>query len=275
MRILIIDNQYTQFEQLKSRIKELDRKKNEFEVFPEGEESFKSLLTSVKVFIYDGEKKSDDPDPAMEAKHAEYRQRAWMNILSYVNDCDIILMDFRLGSSLTCLTGLELSQKIWEEKDVPVLILSRDEQTREDISVDWKRVKEDNESRIRWLVKGYWGAELLPLGFVSANIVPEIRKLRATFVEAGQKTTLFDSLEKEISRLLAFVWSNNKDRMMIDKLSFIVGKKPQSCIEELQVLVIPLQNLKTTRLDDNLKKQIQNVLYKYDRESIPGIFTQS
>lgn len=274
MKILIIDNQYTQFEQLKSRIEEIDRKNKEFNVFP-GKDDFKTLLTAVKVYIYYGEDKSDDADPEVEAKNVEYRSKSWERILSYVKNCDLILMDYRLGSSITCMTGLDLVLDIWKEKDVPILILSRDEQTREDVLIKWTGIKESNDARIQWLVKGYWGAKLLPLGFVSANIIPAIRKLYATFTDSRKRKSFSSLLEVNLNRLLSLQWSNNYQYSLLQQVKDILSYKPSFDVEDLELLNNILSGQRTTRLTDATEKEIKRVLTKYYDESGSPVFLKS
>ena len=178
MNVLIIDNQFNQYKALRDCLKkkgygvvplrDVDEPTTVYKVLVD-------LLSSVKVYIYKPEKKKDfSPDEEENRLEKKYREMAWKSIMSYVNQCELIIMDYRLGSQLTCMTGLDIALEIWKEKNIPILILSRDEQSREDIKLKWTEVNKKNYNRIAWEVKGYWGSQLLPEDFIDPVITSAI-----------------------------------------------------------------------------------------------------
>ena len=184
MNVLIIDNQFNQYKALRDCLIE----KKGYSIVPSRSDNdpmtvykdYVALLSSVKVYIYKPEKQEDfSPDEKEKMLEKAYREKAWNSIMSYVQECDLIIMDYRLGSPVTCLTGLDIALEIWKEKNIPILILSRDEQSREDIKLEWTEVNKKNYNRIAWEVKGYWGSQLLPEDFVDPVITSAIDKLFA------------------------------------------------------------------------------------------------
>ena len=193
-KILIIDNQFNQYKALRDcLIQKKDSATNQrvYDVIPSKDDrepekpskGFESLLSAIKIYIYDPEKsenaKENIASEEEEEKQLEkaYREKAWKTIMAFVNQSDLIIMDYRLGSPLTCLSGLDIALEIWKEKNIPILILSRDEQSREDIKLKWTEVKKKNYFRVSWEVKGYWGSQLLPDDFIVSIIIPAIESL--------------------------------------------------------------------------------------------------
>ncbi len=181
MKVLIIDNQFNQYKDLRTCLK-----KNRYDFVPSGDEEelvhreYVSLLSSIKVYIYKPKTDEDESSDENEKRNEDaYRKKAWDVIMESVNKSDLIIMDFRLGSPLTSMSGLEVAEDIWKEKNIPILILSRDEQSREDIKAKWTDVKTRNYSRTDWEVKGYWGSQLLPEDFIVSVIIPAIESLYA------------------------------------------------------------------------------------------------
>lgn len=184
MNVLIIDNQFNQYIALRNCL----INKKGYGVIPLRNcnnpsavyRDFVDLLSSVKVYIYKPEKENDfSLDEEENRQEKAYREKAWDSIMSYVNESELIIMDYRLGSQLTCMTGLDIALEIWKKKNIPILILSRDEQSREEIKLKWTEVNKKNYNRIAWEVKGFWGSQLLPEDFIDPVITNAIENLLA------------------------------------------------------------------------------------------------
>lgn len=163
-RILIIENQYLQFQQLVDVLPKCGERN--LEVFPSGREAYTKLISAIKVFVYDGYPK-------------DYRDRCQDVILDSIicgtppRSVDLIIMDYKLGGSMKCKTGVDLALMIWRYfPNVPILFLSRVDYAVRERFLQVESV--NRQYRKDWLMKGFMGAETLDETFIKHTVYNKI-----------------------------------------------------------------------------------------------------
>lgn len=185
-KILIIENQYTQFKKITKRFDS-----STFEVYPIDYESYKIFMDQVRVFV--------------NTKYPpEYRDGAIEEIIAYINgeDIDLILMDHILGGAHHCLTGIDLAEKINEERKddlLPVLFLSKTELNDEKRVKRYEKYKEDfGESHNQWVHKGFYGDEILGLNYFKERVLKKVTGLLGESKSDLKKKSFEEIIQKHI-----------------------------------------------------------------------------
>lgn len=165
-RILIIENQILQFEQLAEVLPRVGDRK--LEIYPLGEE-YRELIGAVKVFVYDRYPKA-------------YRDRCRDVILEHVfcddrnRPVDLIIMDYKLGGSVKCKTGVDVALLIWMiYPNIPILFLSRVDFADKGRFHQIESI--DSQHRQSWLMKGFMGEKELDKSFIQNTVYNKIIEL--------------------------------------------------------------------------------------------------
>jgi len=177
-KILIIENQYTQFSKIFGNLGV-----DEFKKYPNIEhDKYVHFIDHVRVWV--NEKYIEDQ-----------RKRAikYINKLINKEGIELILMDHILGGAHHCKTGIDLAYTINKTRKesntiIPVLFLSKtkhdDKKREKGGNIFGTKIKgineygvEFNESNYKWVHKGYFGDEILDPKYFELNVIPKIQEL--------------------------------------------------------------------------------------------------
>lgn len=156
-KILIVENQITQFNKI------FENFGNEYDTHP-GKEDFLKFITWVRRYVY-----TNYP--------ANIREEDFSNIIEKAKDVELILMDYKLGASYMCLSGIILAQKINLElkkngQTLPVVFMSKDEEHTKKIADELEDYKKIFPNCI-WVRKGYFGDEILKPEYFQKKVIQE------------------------------------------------------------------------------------------------------
>lgn len=164
-RVLIVENQRYQYEVICKELKDYD-------VYPENIENmaaYSKFIDNVAVWVNE---------------QYPIRDKAEKYIIEYVLDfkIDIIIMDHIIGGAHHCLTGVDLAIMINKymaknDKIVKVLFLSNVEYgNKERLSkyCDYQKLFPESSE---WVLKGYFGDEILNKEYFEKNIIKVISEL--------------------------------------------------------------------------------------------------
>ena len=189
-RILVIENQYLQFDLLKKGLLSNDRiKERGIDILPSDKDQFRKLIGAVKVY-------------ANKSYSKEYREICQDAIFEFVagkekdNPVDLIILDYKLGGSIECLTGVDIAKLIWAYfPKIPVLFLSRVDYSVRDryFQVDDIETKYKKE----WLMKGFMGDETLDGDYINYTIYNKLVSLLdgPSAVKIGENDELIKKVE--------------------------------------------------------------------------------
>lgn len=163
-RVLIIENQYLQFEQLSNVLPSI--KERALNVIPDGKDTFRKLISAVKVWVY-----KDYPDV--------YREKCKSIILDFVlgadrsNPVDLIILDYKLGGGMDSLSGIDVANMIWSQNPrIPILFLSRVDYSSKKRFLQSENLK--GHFKNAWLMKGFLGEETLAKDFIQYTVYNKI-----------------------------------------------------------------------------------------------------
>ncbi|HBR54266.1 MAG TPA: hypothetical protein DEA82_08785 [Flavobacteriaceae bacterium] len=173
--ILIVENQVTQFEQIKDN---LDI--GGFTFFPN---EFIDFLKIVKVAV----------------GNYNAKMEAIQIIIEYIdnNSIDLIIMDHKIGSAYSDDDGIELAEKIREEVDVPILFLSRTKENEAKRLRNLKTFQSDTCVKgihWEWVHKGIIGNEILEENYVKDNVIPKVKNLLVQSDNRGKLLALISEI---------------------------------------------------------------------------------
>ncbi|MDR0605185.1 MAG: hypothetical protein LBG80_12855 [Bacteroidales bacterium] len=212
MKILIIENQWIEFAQICEKLCSngydilldiTDNTDNTEEIrcvcwgTDDNEQKFISLATKIRIWV--------DEDNGYTQ---EYRNKAFALISELAKRADIIIIDHILGGSYSCLTGIDLAEKLVEdigiEKMPPVLFLSKTESNEKNLKDRYENtyIREGKEksgykkfimgkyqkqnsslkddelrnkvnAHTKWVHKGYFGDEILQPEYIEKYVIEE------------------------------------------------------------------------------------------------------
>jgi CheY-like chemotaxis protein len=165
-KILIIENQKTQFDEFYEIFKEF---KN-YEIIPD-RENFLSFITKVRKYV-----NTNYPN--------QFRDAGFDSIFEDAKTADLILMDYKLGASFKCLSGIWLAKDINKKiktlnngiTSLPIVFMSKDQENTKKISDELTNYEKDFKN-YKWVHKGYFGKEILQPDFFKEKMIPAIEDL--------------------------------------------------------------------------------------------------
>jgi CheY-like chemotaxis protein len=154
-KILIIENQITQFKKIRENCRE-------FDVFPSSDEDFLSFITWVRRYVYE-----KYPDRALDIS----------KIIEKAKEVELILMDYKLGAQYNSLSGISLAKDInlKLQKSLPVVFMSKDHEHTKEIAKELKEYEEKGFPTYKWVHKGYFGNEILEPDYFKEIMIPSIK----------------------------------------------------------------------------------------------------
>lgn len=163
MKVLLIENQKTQFDSIKKLLTD-----NDIEVLPD-EQDYKNLISNIKV-ILQGWK-------FYRGQGGQYPENRKEFALTNFNDFiiiqkpDVIFIDYRLSGSEDSGNGLDLAKLIRDMVNTPIIFLSRHSLNNSDIDREYKRY---NIFYSFWVEKGYAGQALNEQEYFKKNVINKI-----------------------------------------------------------------------------------------------------
>lgn len=165
-RILIVDNQFVQYELLTNCLL-----KKGYIISPSDRDNYSTFISAVKVYI------NETGYPA------NYREACFDVIKNYCvpekeTPVDLIIMDHKLGGSTVCKTGYDLAIDIWQkvDKNILVLFLSRTDYS-EEYSFAQRHDLEVSNYHFDWLMKGFLGEETMQKLFIEKVVCEKMEQL--------------------------------------------------------------------------------------------------
>jgi CheY-like chemotaxis protein len=164
-KILIIENQESQFSKLQSLFGEYD---NDFEIFPK---DFFPFITWVRRYV-----NKNYPENLRMADGFD-------KIIQIINDnrIDLILMDYKLGAQFECLSGVILAKEIniklqsLANQPLPVVFMSKDLiKDNEKYCGELNEYEKMKFPKCRYVHKGYFGKEILQNDYFKDKIISAI-----------------------------------------------------------------------------------------------------
>lgn len=173
IKVLIIENQQREFEKTRIELEKYEvppKYKVLYVIHNESNDKFTNLATKFRIWVN-------------ERYGKKYREKALNYILGLAKEADIIIMDYIIGGSHNCLTGIDLAEelvkKIKEEKGkvLPVLFLSKDKQVDRHKEYE-KFIKNlcgetDISLMTRWITKGYSSDEILQSEYIKKHVIED------------------------------------------------------------------------------------------------------
>ncbi|MCL2041200.1 MAG: hypothetical protein FWG84_04060 [Bacteroidales bacterium] len=160
-KILIVENQVTQFESLQTLFKQYA---TDFEIFPK---DFFPFIAWVRRYV-----NINYP----ETLHTDSSN----NIVQRINDnkIELILMDYKLGAQFESKSGVvfatEINKKL--EKPLPVVFMSKDLiDNNEKYCDELEKYKAENFPECKCVHKGYFGREILQKDYFEAKMIPALK----------------------------------------------------------------------------------------------------
>lgn len=173
-KLLIIENQYTQFCRIYSNLGT-----DKFDKFPDSDQNeYINFIDHVRIWV-----------------NENYLEQQKTNALKFItelitaNSIELILMDHILGGAHHCKTGIDLAYEINQSRKdngtiIPVLFLSKTDladKKREIGSGNLKGINEYasnfGEANYKWVHKGYFGDEILDPDYFRDNVMTKIEEL--------------------------------------------------------------------------------------------------
>lgn len=162
-RILIIENQKSQFKEIRTKLCP------DFTVFPEVE-NFVKFADWARISLTKRYDNAEQQDPG------KRRRQATRDIADYINDkeIDVILIDHVLVGHHSGENGIHLARKLKDlEIEQPIIFLSRNEKNKESVKEDLE--KESITDPI-WVEKGYAGQGIGDDWYFKKNVVEKIKE---------------------------------------------------------------------------------------------------
>lgn len=162
-RILIIENQKSQFKEIRTKLCQ------DFTVFPEVDD-FVKIADWARISL------TKRYDYAEQRYPGKRRRQATQDIADYINDkeIDVILIDHVLVGHHSGENGIHLARKLKDlEIEQPIIFLSRNEKNKESVKEDLE--KESITDPI-WVEKGYAGQGIGDNWYFKKNVVEKIKE---------------------------------------------------------------------------------------------------
>lgn len=187
-RILIIENQFTQFKDI---VKLLDN--SGFDSFPNAD-NFDQYLDAIKIYL--------NPRYTMD------RRSLFLNKLIEMTsnyNPELLIIDHILIGAHDAEDGIDLAIKFREKNfNQPIIFFSRTEQNHIDVCVKLPKVSDNKE----WISKGYSGADILEEAFFIERVIPRIQYLLPTLLsekiikKLNDKKYKLSAASKEVHRTI-------------------------------------------------------------------------
>jgi ACT domain-containing protein len=170
--IILIENQYFQFDVIKKNLIEL------YNIYPESDKQFKEFLDWVRIYlnIRYGETK---------------RQHALSKILSVFKESnpDLVIIDQVLVGNHIAKNGIDLALKLRDEKiSTPILFLSRTDINKVEVLQKYPNV----DGLKDWLHKGYYGQKISEGDFFEKEVFKRIKSLIDAFPKLDLEKSAYD-----------------------------------------------------------------------------------
>ncbi len=162
-RILLIENQYTQFRRIKTHLNNAG-----YTVYPtdEGGDLFNEFMDYVRIYLnhrYGG------------IQEGSRRKKVFEKIVEKINDGDFdaFIIDYILVGCSAGLTGIFLAEK-FRDKGIttPIIFLSREKSNQPEITNNLNK----NLEPFKWIHKGYAGREILEDEYFRQNVIKIIEE---------------------------------------------------------------------------------------------------
>lgn len=249
-KILIIENQYKQYEKI------LGYLKNEYEVYPKNKDEYIKFIDKVRVWIN-------------EEYHEDFINIALAEIVKQIVKCEegtnnkieLILMDHILGGPHHCKTGIDLAIKLDENKTIkhiPIVFLSKTPDEEKNRLTGYESYKK-KKSVTGWIHKGYFGEEILKKNYFKKNVTDKLPGFFEMTEKEKNRELLKDTISvlKDINRN-----GDSKYNEVIDKLELISDNMNLYIFtDERKAVLEKLKNYKSetiTNEDIEIIKSIEN-----------------
>lgn len=252
-KLLIIENQITQFDTISELLNE------KYQPFPSNDDYLK-FIDNVRVWINKQYEKV-------------YRKKALDYLLEFINTEEIrlIVMDYKLGGANYCLVGTDLAEKINKKRTknnkrtIPVIFLSKTEHT------DRIRVKNFDAYKKKfpntmWIHKGYFGEEILAMGYFQKYVLVEIEKMLPLDITTNTIGILNEFIirKEPINNLSGGVIGNLKKSLnlckeLLSKIQANANGIDENVYSKVQELIRMETELGKTKFDTLVMEIIQNI----------------
>lgn len=192
-KILIIENQITQFKMISEHLKT-----NGYHPIPSPEE-YTGFLDYVRIQI--------------NPQYGEtYKTECFNKIMEYITaqSPDLIIMDHILGGSCKCETGIGLALKLCKPIPIPipVLFLSRTEHTEKNRVEEYEKFRNQQPGISEWTHKGYFGDGILEENYFKSHVIPSVERLLPK-----KKHTMMHTYIDTLT-ILNFYWPTHKSMLI-------------------------------------------------------------
>lgn len=181
-RLLLIENQFVQFDQILSYLKSAN-----FSVYPANDQ-FKNFLDRIRVFLN-------------ERYDISRREKAFKDILVLLDDFkpELLIIDHILVGNHSAKNGIDLAQRLRKEKfKQPILFLSRTEQNHVDVC----KHLPDIDQKTLWISKGYLGEDILDKDFFQKEVIENINLLLVNSALENSNAEILKDINPYLTDLL-------------------------------------------------------------------------